>query len=130
MAGETLSEVKLALTHPKSNRLLSSSDYSPIFDKAQIKVSHQRFLILARKTERSHPRLGIVVAKKNVKHAVKRNRLKRLIRDTFRTKQHKMPSIDAIVLARQGTESLSNQELIEILNNLWKRVVIKADRPK
>lgn len=74
------------------------------------------------------PRLGLVIAKKNVRLAVKRNRLKRLIRESFRHKQHHLPAIDAIVLARRGTENLNNIEITKILNDLWQRVAKRATK--
>jgi len=70
--------------------------------------------------------VGLVIAKKNIRLAHERNRTKRFIRETFRNKQHKLPAIDAIVLARRGIEKLSNKELSEILVNLWKRAAKKA----
>jgi len=75
-----------------------------------------------------HPRLGIIVAKKNVRLATNRNRVKRFIRETFRNKQHKLSSIDAIVLARRGCEHLSNESILEIVNGLWVRAAKKAKK--
>ena len=122
------SDVISSFSFTKAQRLLNSSDFSYVFDKAPLKVSHPQLLILAKLSRSDAPRLGLVIAKKNVRLAVNRNRLKRLIRETFRTKQHNLPAIDAIVLARRGTENLSNQELINILNDLWKRVAKKATK--
>ncbi|ACR14501.1 ribonuclease P protein component [Teredinibacter turnerae T7901] len=113
----------------KSQRLLTSGNYSAVFDDAQIKASHPHFLILASPNAATHARLGLVIAKKNVRHAVDRNRLKRLIRETFRGKQHQMPAIDAIVLARRGSDQLNNRETAKILDKLWERVAKKANNP-
>ena len=110
----------------KVSRLLNSSDYSHVFDNADIKVSHPQVLILARKNTLDHPRLGLIAAKKNLRLAVERNRFKRMVRESFRLKQHHIPSIDAIVLARRGLNELTNAELLNILNGLWKRVAKKA----
>lgn len=128
ITGATKPESLADFGFTKADRLLSSSDFSCVFDDASIKVSHQHFLILAKPNTLHRPRLGLVIAKKNVKLAVKRNRLKRLIRESFRTKQDKLPTIDAIVLARRGTENLSNHALIKILDDLWKRVAKKATK--
>ena len=114
------------LSFPKSHRLLSSSDFSPVFDGASFKVNHPRFLLLAKFNDLAHPRLGIVVAKKHIRLAVQRNLTKRLIRESFRNKQHNLPAIDAIVLARRGSDNLTKEELLEILNSLWTRAAKKA----
>jgi ribonuclease P protein component len=124
----TTSEPCISLSLTKSGRLLNSSDFSRVFEHPPIKSSHAQFLILATPNTLSAPRLGLIIAKKNVRLAVNRNRLKRLIRETFRHKQHNLNAIDAIVLARRGTEDLTNSELIEILNDLWKRVAKKATK--
>lgn len=110
----------------KTQRLLNSSDFSYVFDQASIKVSHSHFLILARTSTSDTARLGLIAAKKNLKRAVDRNRFKRLVRESFRMKQHNLPAIDAIVLARRGIEDLANPELHKTLNDLWKRVAKKA----
>ncbi|WP_086929257.1 ribonuclease P protein component [Agarilytica rhodophyticola] len=113
---------------PKSLRLLNSSDFSPVFDKPSFKVHHPQFLLLAKFNNLNHPRLGIVVAKKNIRLAVNRNRTKRLIRETFRNKQNNLPTIDAIVLARRGNEELLNEQILEILEGIWRRAAKKAQK--
>ncbi|MBX2857126.1 MAG: ribonuclease P protein component [Cellvibrionaceae bacterium] len=112
----------------KSSRLLSSRDFTVVFDNPPFKVSHPQLLVLAKHANTPQSRLGLVIGKKNVKHAVHRNRLKRLIRESFRLKQHNLPAIDAIVLARRGADTLSNAELFSILDKLWTRVARKATK--
>jgi len=110
----------------KSLRLLNAADYSHVFDQAPFRASTAQFLILSRPNTLGHPRLGIIVAKKHVKQACKRNRIKRYTRESFRLKQHKIPAIDAIVLARKGADTLSDTELTKMLNSLWVRIAKKA----
>lgn len=110
----------------KKRRLLTSSDYSAVFNDAPFRASHPNFLILARPSATGEPRLGLVIAKKHVRRAVARNQIKRIARESFRLRQHKLPAIDAIVLARRGADTLSNNDLQQIFNGLWKRVAQKA----
>ena len=112
----------------KSQRLLNSSDFSAVFDGAQFKAPHSHFLILAIPNALGHSRLGLVIAKKNVRLAKDRNRIKRLVRESFRLKQHNLPAIDAIVLARRGSGELENPALIKTLDSLWKRVAQRANK--
>ncbi|MCV6615821.1 MAG: ribonuclease P protein component [Cellvibrionaceae bacterium] len=109
----------------KSLRLLSPSDFKPVFDSCDTRASHQHFLILAKRNNLGRPRLGLVIAKKNVRLAVERNRLKRLIRESFRLQQHQLPPIDAIVLARRGMGELDNAALTRQLNKQWQRLARK-----
>lgn len=112
----------------KSKRLLNSSDFSQVFDEPAIKVYHSNFLLLARPNLSGHPRLGLIIAKKHIRLSVNRNRCKRLLRESFRNKQHILPAIDAIVLARRDSESLSNEQVLEIVDSLWNRAAKKAKK--
>lgn len=47
-------------------------------------------------------RIGLTVAKKNVKRAHERNRIKRLTRESFRLRQHELPPMDFVVVAKRG----------------------------
>ena len=73
-------------------------------------------------------RLGLVVAKKNVRLAVDRNRVKRLIRESFRRRQHLLEGIDIIVLARRGVDRQSNRQLFKAIDEQWLIIRKKANR--
>lgn len=113
---------------PKSHRLLTSGDFQAVFADAPVRASHKHFLILARPTDNTHSRLGLVIAKKHIRLATRRNRLKRLIRETFRCQQPTLRGIDVIVLARKGMDELDNNQLIAQLNGQWQRIARKAKR--
>lgn len=110
----------------KSLRLLNSSGFKPVFDSSDFRASQQHFLILAKINELGRPRLGLVIAKKNVRNAVDRNRMKRLIRESFRLQQHQLPPIDAIVLARRGMDKLDNADITKLFLKQWQRITKKA----
>jgi ribonuclease P protein component len=109
------------LGFPKSHRLLKPSDYSKVFDDVALKVPHRNFLILATPNDRGHARIGLIFSKKNLRLAVQRNRIKRQVRETFRLQQD-LPSLDIIVLGRQGLNQLDNTAVRSSLNDLWRRV--------
>lgn len=106
----------------KSLRLLSSSEFKNVFDDATARISHQHFLILARANQLDRPRLGLVIAKKHIRFAVARNRMKRLIRESFRLQQQPLSGIDVIVLARKGMDELTNPVIAKQLSQQWQRV--------
>lgn len=112
----------------KKQRLLNKHDFSPVFDDAPIRASNQHLLILCR-LNTSNPakaRLGLVIAKKHIRRAHERNRIKRFARESFRLNQHKLPAIDAIVLARKEADTLTNQQLEQAFTGLWKRIIKRA----
>lgn len=116
-----------------SLRLLKSSEFKRVFDKAEVKVSDKNILILARKNQLEIPRLGLIIAKKNVRTAVSRNRIKRVIRETFRHSQHSLQGLDYVVLARKGLGELDNRQLHSLLDKQWLRAQKKSgaqSRPK
>jgi ribonuclease P protein component len=110
----------------KSLRLLCAADFKPVFDDAPFRASHQYFLILARLNQQTQPRLGLVMAKKHMKLAVERNRMKRLIRESFRLQQQDLAGLDIVVLSRKGMDSLSNSEFNHQLNQQWQRIFKKV----
>ena len=114
-----------ASTFTKSQRLLNAKDYKAVFDQAEWKVSCKQLLCLASSNQLNTPRLGLVVAKKNVKLAVERNRIKRIIRESFR--QHSLQSIDIVVMPRKSITELTNSELHTLINKQWQRLANKAN---
>lgn len=108
--------------YPNLLRLRRSAEFSAVFDGAAIKVSQHGFLILANPNQLGHPRLGLVIAKKKVKLAVERNRIKRITRDSFRRQQHQLPPVDLLLIARQELGQLDNPTLHLALQEAWKRL--------
>lgn len=115
------------LSFGKSSRLLNAGDYKAVFDAAQFKASNQHVLFLARPNGMQHSRLGLVIAKKNVRLAVQRNRIKRLLRESFRAQQGS-PGIDIVVLARRGLDNIENAALHKQFSRLLKELQGKAKR--
>ena len=111
---------------PRQVRLLSAEDYRNVFNDVTCKVSNRHILLLARESNTRHARVGLVVAKKNVRKAVERNRFKRLVRDSFRLHQHTFEPLDIVVLSRPGLSDLDNQTIIKQLENLWQRLNKRA----
>jgi len=98
-------------------RLLTKADYAQVFNKS-VKVSNSLFLILIHKNSNCQPRLGLVISKKVDKRAVVRNRIKRLVRESFRNYEFSQ-SCDFVVLARAKAKERKNDELLTIINDLW-----------
>jgi ribonuclease P protein component len=114
----------------KTRRLLNALDYSRVFDDAEAKASHKHLLLLARRSESEGHRLGLVIAKKNVRLAVQRNRIKRVAREFFRQVPQAGTSMDVVLLARRGIDDLDNGELSNILQQLWQRLERHIPQPE
>ncbi|MGK0442524.1 MAG: ribonuclease P protein component [Pseudohongiellaceae bacterium] len=112
----------------KSKRLLKASDYKPVFDNAKFKVSSKEVLFLTKPNRLSHPRLGLVIAKKNVRLAAQRNRVKRIIRESFRLNQANIPALDIVILARHGIDHMDNATLHQMIANMWQQLHRKVNQ--
>ena len=60
-------------------------------------VSDGPLRIRVRKNNIEHARLGLVIAKRVFSKAVRRNRIKRIIRDQFRRNVSYLPSVDLVI---------------------------------
>lgn len=109
----------------RSLRLLTAKDFKQVFSNP-VKIIVPPFTLLAVPNSSEHSRLGLIVAKKNVRLAVDRNRLKRIARDSFRQHRSHLPAIDIVLLARRGSSNLTNEVLFEHLDRLWKRTSKKC----
>lgn len=109
-------------TLSKSQRLLNADDFKHVFSNPPLKASHRYCLILAKPNLLGYDRLGLVIAKKNIRLAVQRNRIKRLIRESFRHQSSNKQGIDAIVLARKGLDELDNASISQIVDQQWLRI--------
>ena len=106
----------------RDKRLLTSRHFSAVFVSPTGKAPGRSVLLLARDNGLDHPRLGLVIGKKSVKLAVERNRLRRIIRDSFRLHQQMLAGLDIVVVARKGPGDLDNPELHQESVKPWIRL--------
>lgn len=107
--------------------MLAPVQFKAVFEQPQ-RASTPQLTLLARQNNLEHARLGLTVAKKHLKRAHDRNRIKRLVRESFRLKQHQLPNCDFVFVAKGGIGKLTNAELFETLEKLWQRHIRLALR--
>jgi ribonuclease P protein component len=75
---------------------------------------------------REHPRLGLSVGKKVWKHAVKRNRVRRVFREAFRLTAPDLPNLDLVLIPAQPrlapTTAETARELLKLARKVARRL--------
>jgi ribonuclease P protein component len=89
-------------TLPSSRRIRSSLDFAKIYEQRN-RAGDEHLLVFASLNGLAYPRVGLSVSRKHG-NAVRRARLKRLLREAFRLSQHELPSgVDFILIPRPGS---------------------------
>lgn len=100
-------------------RLQTAGQFQRVFDQAT-KSSSEVFTILSRENTIGYPRLGLVVAKRNLKRSVDRNSIKRIIRESFRTNKAQLPANDFVVILKRPIMTVQRNKVRQQLTGLWK----------
>jgi ribonuclease P protein component len=126
MAGQTktATNTHLAGSSPyrfrKANRLLNAAAYSRVFKKAT-RSRDKWFTVLCRENNVGPARLGLAISKKNCRLATERNRIKRIVRESFRQHQSLLVGVDVVVMNSPAAKSATNRQLIDSLGVHWGR---------
>jgi len=107
---------------PRHVRLLDQKDFNFVFAEA-MPFRSKAFTLLTRQNNLQYPRLGLAISKKAVRKAVARNRLKRLVRESFRCWKHRLPNLDIVVLAKPEAVNMRNHEITRILEQQWSSMI-------
>ena len=99
---------------PKSSRLLRAEDFTAVLRGPDVNLSSGPLRIRARKNRMRSARLGLVVSKKGNPTAVRRNRIKRIVREQFRQYAHLLPAADIVI---QVFGQLDDDQLEELLKS-------------
>ena len=118
---------KVTYEFNRESRLLTPGHFQSVFKKP-IRFGSRHFTILLTPTSLSddsdkNNRLGLAIAKKRVKLAVQRNRIKRIVRESFRLNQHNLPAIDMVVMVKSGIDQLDNKEINQELTKIWRKII-------
>jgi ribonuclease P protein component len=114
MAGSSLYRLK------KDNRLLNAGAYGRVFKKAT-RSRDKCFTVLSRNNDMDIARLGQAISKKNCRFATGRNRIKRVVRESFRHHQAALAGLDVIVINQPAARAAGNQQLFNSLTGHWER---------
>lgn len=109
-------------TFSRAQRLTHSKEFEQVFRQTEVNLSSGPLRIRARRNKLSAARIGIVVPKRGNQLAVRRNRIKRIIREQFRLSQPQLPDMDIVV---QVFHAVDDRRLRRELEKLFGR--LKSD---
>jgi ribonuclease P protein component len=109
------------LTLPARLRLRRKGDFDAAYARGR-RMSDGIFSVTVKVNDAGGPRLGMAVAVKVAGSSVARNRLRRIIRESFRLHQRELPAVDLVVSARTPSRTATAEALRASLAALWKRV--------
>jgi ribonuclease P protein component len=104
----------------RSNRLLDAGAYDRVFQKAT-RSRDEWFTVLCRENDTGLARLGLAISKKHCRAATGRNRIKRIVRESFRHNQQSIEGLDIVVINNPAAASASNRDLLASLERHWLR---------
>jgi len=115
------------LTLPARLRLRRKSDFGAAYARGR-RLNDGFFTVIATANEFGAPRLGLAVAVRAAGGAVARNRLRRIIRESFRLNQRSLPALDLVVSVRPKAREVPARTLHESLAALWRKIAETAPR--
>lgn len=109
----------------RQSRLTAKAEFDLVFRQCR-RSADDSFTVLYRSNGLGYPRLGLAIAKKRIRLAADRNRLKRLIRESFRAAGPELGDADIVVMVRNGAAAKDNAALFASLKRHWQSLHKRA----
>jgi ribonuclease P protein component len=106
---------------PRENRLVRKPDFEKVKEKGK-KFQSNLFGLLVYPTGNQDSRFGFIISTKLSKRAVKRNRVKRILRDKVRLLLPKIkPGFDVVFLGKKALLESNHEEMNLEIKRLFKK---------
>jgi len=120
-AAPTRSAATPSLRLPRARRMRRPAEFKQVYAAGK-RFGNEFFSVSAHPNGLACARLGMSIAARILRRAVDRNRLRRLIRESFRVHQLTLPPLDIVIGARAGVLSADNARLRSALEKLWLKI--------
>ena len=104
----------------REKRLVSKQQFTNVFNQRKVISS---FPIRAFVTPNSvgHARIGLAINKKAAGGQIRRNWVKRVIRESFRQQQN-IPAYDIVFVLKRGASDITKEQLWQGLTQFWQKL--------
>lgn len=102
-------------------RLKSPNEFKLVYSNKQ--WGNTRLLTFNALSVDHESQLGVTVSKKVSKLAVRRNTLKRIVREFYRHNQHELNNTKLVITVKPAARNVDNETLRAELSDLWNKVL-------
>ena len=95
---------------PGDRRLTTSAQITRVFRRGK-KRSDKLFTVVVCQNDEGFSRCGLAISIKATGGAVNRNRVKRLVREKFRTKSTELPGVDVVFVSREAIRKAASADI-------------------
>ena len=110
-----------ALRFPPARRLRKPGEFKRVYATGR-RIANEFFTVNTQPNELGLARLGMSVAVRAMGNAVRRNRVRRMIRESFRLNQAILPALDIVIGVRAGARAAEPVLLRASLELLWQKL--------
>lgn len=115
--------------YPPSARLRRPADFALLRREAK-RIPGGAFHGQYRVSAAGQPRLGTAISRRVSKRAVVRNRIRRIVRESFRLHRGRLPPCDVLLIATSAAAEQPVGALRDELQRIWNRLAaLKAPGP-
>jgi ribonuclease P protein component len=112
----------------KADRLLKRREFIALNESGR-RIQNEHFIVAFFPNQRDRSRIGVTVTKK-VGPAVRRNRIKRLVREYFRLNRHHLAGHwDINIIAKRQVADFSTEKTFRSLKDIFERISIYDRQP-
>ena len=107
------------------HKLRTPADFERVYRGGK-RAGDGLFAVNALSNELGFARLGMSVSTRSAGNSVKRNRVRRLVREFFRLSRARLPALDYVVTSRPGVRGVDRALLLNTLERLFAEATRKA----
>lgn len=102
-------------------RLTRGAEFEAVF-KAGRRSADPLFTVLYLRSANHQARLGMTASAKRIRTAVARNRIRRVIRESFRHATARLQGLDIVVIVKESARTATRAEMFASLAAHWQRL--------